>query len=79
MGVNLRIMSAIELALEKVKHLDEAHARQLLAWLQSHEIATPSHGTPLGATAMMGFARRLRDQSRSTSDWMHELREGDRD
>jgi len=30
-------MSTLEIALEKVKQLDEAHARQLLAWLGSLE------------------------------------------
>ena len=29
-------MSAVETAVEKVSRLDEAHARQLLAWLESH-------------------------------------------
>ncbi len=72
-------MSAVELALEKVKHLDEAHARQLLAWLQTQERATTPQGLPLGASAMMGFARRFRDQSRTTSEWMYELRDGERD
>jgi hypothetical protein len=72
-------MSAVELAIEKVKRLDEAHARQLLDWLQTRETATPARCAPLGASAMMGFARRFRADSRSTSDWMHELREGERD
>ncbi len=34
-------MSAIELAIEKVKRLDESHARRLLAWLQAQEQSTP--------------------------------------
>jgi len=33
-------MSAIEMVIEKVKQLDEAHARQLLAWLQRQERAS---------------------------------------
>ena len=32
---------------------------------------------PPGAQAMRGFARRFRDQPRSTADWMRELREGE--
>lgn len=32
---------------------------------------------PLGAVAMRGFARRVRDQPRRTADWMRELREGE--
>lgn len=32
---------------------------------------------PLGAQAMRGFARRFRDQPRSTEDWLRELREGE--
>ena len=72
-------MSAVELAIEKVKHLDETHARQLLAWLQAHEQATPACAAPLGARAMLGFARRLHSQARPTAEWMSELREGERD
>ena len=72
-------MSAVELAIEKVKHLDEAHARQLLAWLQAHERTTPVPAAPLGARAMLGFARRCCPQARTTADWLSELREGERD
>jgi AbrB family looped-hinge helix DNA binding protein len=32
---------------------------------------------PAGAQAMRGFARRFRDQPRTTADWMRELREGE--
>lgn len=71
-------MSAVEFAVEKVKLLDEARARQLLAWLQAHEPVVPA-APPIGAKAMLGFARRFRAQSRTTAEWMAELREGDRD
>ena len=71
-------MSAVEFAIEKVKLLDEARARQLLAWLQAHEPVSPTV-EPAGASAMLGFARRFRTQARTTADWMAELREGDRD
>ncbi len=70
-------MSAVELALEKVKHLDERHARQLLAWMQTQEQSAPAYTTPSGARAMLGFARRFRAQARPTRDWMSELREGE--
>lgn len=32
---------------------------------------------PHGARAMLGFARRFREEQRSTDDWMKELREGE--
>jgi hypothetical protein len=72
-------MSAVELAIERVKRLDEAHARRLLAWLQGQEPPAPATAAPLGAQAMLGFARRFRSQPRTTADWMSELREGERD
>ena len=70
-------MSAVELAIEKVQRLDETHARQLLAWLQMQEQNVHISAAPLGARAMLGFARRFRSQPRSTADWMTELREGE--
>ena len=70
-------MSAIELAIEKVKHLDEEHARRLLAWLQSQEQLASAHPEAIGAHAVLGFARRFRAQPRATSEWMSELREGE--
>lgn len=72
-------MSAIELAIEKVKRLDEGHARQLLAWLQAQEPLAPTPAAPLGARALLGFARRFRAEARPTAGWMAELREGERD
>ena len=72
-------MSAIEMVLEKVKHLDEAHARQLLTWLQRQESAAIPARHPAGAIAMLGFARRLRSTPRATADWMNELRAGERE
>ena len=52
-------MGAIEMVIEKVKRLDEAHARQLLAWLQGQERAAAPARQPAGAMAMLGFARRF--------------------
>ena len=34
-------------------------------------------GSPVGARAMRGFARRFRPTPRRTSEWMAELREGE--
>jgi hypothetical protein len=70
-------MSAVELALEKVARLDEAHARQLLAWLQAQAATNPPPAAPPGARAMLGFARRFRSQYRPTAEWLAELREGE--
>ena len=72
-------MSAIEQAIEKMKHLDESHARRLLAWLQALEPSMPAPAAPRGAWAMLGFARRFRSDARPTFHWMSELREGARD
>ena len=63
-------MSAVELAVEKAKHLDESHARRLLASLQAREQLPPAESHPPGARAMLGFARRFR-----TDQWMSELRD----
>ena len=70
-------MSAVELAIEKVKHMNEENARQLLAWLQAQERLASTHAAPVGARAVLGFARRFRAQARPTSEWMSELREGE--
>jgi hypothetical protein len=72
-------MSAIEMVLEKVKQLDEQHARQLLSWLQGHESAPTPSRPPTGAMAMLGFARQFRAAPRATADWMNELRAGERE
>ena len=72
-------MSAIEMVLEKVKHLDETHARQLLTWLQRQESPAAPARQPAGAMAMLGFARRFRSAPRATADWMNELRAGERE
>jgi hypothetical protein len=68
-------MSAVELAVEKVKQLDESRARKLLAWLVEQEQITSV--TPVGARAMLGFARRFHSQPRSTNEWISELRDGE--
>ena len=54
---------------------------QRLLWEKTGEhelrIVVLHEGAPLGAKAMLGFARRFR-QVRRTQDWMDELREGER-
>ena len=72
-------MNAVETAVEKVRHLDEAHARQLLVWLESQAETQATPPAPPGAMAMLGFARRLRPEPRTTEEWMAELRAGERD
>lgn len=67
------------MVIEKVKQLDEAHARHLLAWLQGQESTAVPVSQPLGAMAMLGFARRFRPQLRTTAEWMAELRAGERE
>ncbi|MCB1126816.1 MAG: hypothetical protein KDM81_09990, partial [Verrucomicrobiae bacterium] len=68
-----------ELAIERVKHLDEVQAGRLLAWLQTQEQPVAPRSSPLGAQAMLGFARRFRCEPRTTAAWMFELREGEHD
>src|SRR5437773_2189087 len=58
-------MSVVEAAIEKVKQLDEAHARRLLTWLQGQERAAAPARPPAGAMAMLGFARRFRPAPRA--------------
>ena len=65
------------MVLEKVKELDEAQGRQLLAWLETQQKAVPREHKPLGAMAMLGFARRIHPQPRTTAEWMVELRAGE--
>ena len=60
-------MSAVEMVIEKVKQLDEAHARQLLTWLQGQERAAAPARQPAGAMAMLGFARRFPGAERTYS------------
>lgn len=65
------------MVMEKVKRLDEAQGRQLLAWLEARHATAHSAHEPLGAMAMLGFARRIHPQPRTTAQWMEELRAGE--
>jgi len=70
-------MTTVEMVIEKVKQLDEAHARRLLTWLQDQEGVDAPARQPAGALAMLGFARRFRPEPRTTAEWMEELRAGE--
>jgi len=72
-------MSAVEIAVEKVRQLDSEHARRLLVWLETMEKTEAAQPAPLGAMAMLGFARRFHPRPRTTNEWMAELRSGERD
>ena len=72
-------MSAVDMVIQKVKQLDEQHARQLLNWLQTQENAPTPARQPTGAMAMLGFARKFRTAPRATADWMNDLRAGERE
>jgi len=71
-------MNTVEMAVEKVRQLDDARAGQLLAWLESQSTTEKPPAKPLGAMAMLGFARRFHPQPRTTAEWMAELRAGER-
>jgi hypothetical protein len=71
------IMSAVEMAVEKVRQLDNERAGRLLAWLETQEKAESSQPAPLGAMAMLGCARAFHPQPRPTNEWMAELRSGE--
>jgi hypothetical protein len=70
-------MTATEQALEKVRHLTEEQAEQLLLWLGKAERATNPKAALPGAVAMLGFARRFYPEPRTTAQWLGELREGE--
>jgi hypothetical protein len=70
-------MSAVELAIEKIKSLPEAKARILLDWLAQWDQPRRSVVTGQGAAAVRGFARRLQPQRLTTDEWMKILREGE--
>ena len=65
-------------SLRREMHL---HSGQHLIWEKVSEyecrVLVQDESKPLKATAMLGFARKLRQKSRRTGDWMKELREGE--
>lgn len=70
-------MSPVEMVMEKIKGLDEARARQLLTWFDNTSPAQFRLEPRRGAAAMLGFARHLRSDPRTTAGWMAGLREGE--
>ena len=70
-------MSAVELAIEKVKSLPEAKAKILLDWLAGQEQPRQTVSVGKGALSVRGFARKFHPQSMSTNEWMKQLREGE--
>lgn len=71
-------MSAVELAIEKIKALPEAKARDLLDWLAQWEPPGKPVVTTQGSAAVRGFARRFQPQPLTTDEWMKILREGEK-
>ena len=74
----VRGMSAVELAIEKIKALPEAKAKVLLDWLAQWEQPRKSAVSVHGAAAVRGFARRFQAQPLTTDEWMKILREGEK-
>lgn len=74
-------VNTIQQVLERVSRLDEARAGELLASLDERLVwlRQPGGNLPMGAEAMIGFAKREGCESRTTENWMQELREGDTD
>jgi hypothetical protein len=70
-------MSAIELAIEKIKALPEVKAKALLDWLAQWEQPRKPVASVHGAAAVRGFARRFQAQPLTTDEWMKILREGE--
>jgi hypothetical protein len=70
-------MSAVELAIEKIKALPEAKARVLLEWLAQWEPRCKPDFNAQGAAAVRGFARRFQPQPLSADEWMKILRAGE--
>ena len=68
-------MSALELAIEKIKSLPEARAKALLDWLAEFEQPRKPAPAAKGALSVRGFARRFHPQPLTTNEWMKILRE----
>jgi hypothetical protein len=67
-------VSAVEVAVEKVKHLPEDKARKLLDLIAQLE-APPANSQAASSASALGFARRYRKDARTTAAWMKDLRE----
>ena len=66
-------MSAVEIAVRKVKKLSSRQARELLGWLDERQ--TNGHARPSRTPKAFGAARRMKklkawhDSIRGTTDW----------
>ena len=70
-------MSAVELAIQKVRALPEAKAKVLLDWLAELEQPRKHNLRSGGVAAVRGFARKFHAQPLTTAEWMKILREGE--
>lgn len=70
-------MSAVDLAVEKVRLLPEEKAEALLAWLESQEPEPARTDYVARGDSVVGIARSYRKEPRPTADWMKDLREGE--
>jgi len=70
-------MSAVELAIEKIKALPEAKAKVLLDWLAELEQPRKPALAAKGVGAVRGFARQFHARALTTDEWMKILREGE--
>ena len=69
-------MSAVELAIEKIKALPEARAKVLLDWLAEWDAPRKPVSAAKGAASVRGFALPFQKQRLSADEWLKILREG---
>ena len=70
-------MSAVELAIEKIKALPEAKAKALLDWLAEGDAPRKSVRAATGAASVRGFALPFQTQRLGADAWLKILREGE--
>ena len=70
-------MSAVELAIEKVKALPEAKAKALLDWLATFDQPRRPQPAEKGVASVRGFAKKFHAEPMTTDEWMKILREGE--
>ena len=71
-------MSAVELAIEKIKTLPEAKAKALLDWLAQWDLPRKPVRAAKGAASVRGFALPFQAQRLSADEWLKILREGEK-
>ena len=69
-------MSAVELAIEKIKALPEARAKVLLDWLAEWDAPRKPVSAAKGAASVRGFALPFQKQRLGADEWLKILREG---